>query len=156
MKSFGTTREHFVDQAVNEAAHRLWSRRAFDPSKGDLESYFLSIARNVVRSQLRSEAIRGYTQLLPSDDLAQRVGGSPEPAPRPTPDLLADVMACVAHLSELQQKIVLADLRHRDAIVPARELAEQLGTTSNTIYVARNKAHKKLARLLEARGVSFT
>ena len=49
-----------------------------------------------------------------------------------------------------------ADLRHPDAAVPARDLAEQLETTSNTIYVARNKAHKKLARLLEARGHSFS
>jgi len=153
MKSFGSTREHLVDQAVNDAAHRVWEGGSFDPAKGDLDSYLLSIARNVVRSQLRAEAIRGYTQLLPPN-LAERI--EPEPA-RPSPgDLLANLMACIAHLSDLQQRVVLADLRHPDAIVPARDLAEQLGTTSNTVYVARNKAHKKLARLLEERGVSLT
>lgn len=62
-----------------------------------------------------------------------------------------DVLACMNELSQQQRAVLLADLAAGGS-VSAAKLAQELRTSRNTIYVARNAGRKALRAALLERG----
>jgi RNA polymerase sigma-70 factor (ECF subfamily) len=140
-----------IDEALSQASQRAWRSGArFDPARGSLRAWFYVIALNCARRLL--ECRRRQTSLAFVDDLdnagARAPQRPPEPAPRPSFDQL---YRCIDALPPQQRAVILADLR-ADGTARTDDLAHQLGTTPNAIYVARANGRKALRRALEALG----
>lgn len=78
-------------------------------------------------------------------------GSVAEPPTRAADPFFNDVLACLKELSQQQRNVLLADLAAGGSVSAAR-LAQELRTSCNTIYVARNAGRKALRAALLERG----
>ena len=140
-----------LDVALNTAAHRAWhSIHTFDPKRGSLPAWFLIVTRNCALRELEREAKHRALEL---NDWDQSLVHSDEPMAEPMPSrFLADVRRCVADLPPKQRAVIEADLAAVGDVENAAVLAKQLGTSTNSIYVTRNVARKKLKSALQGLG----
>ena len=67
------------------------------------------------------------------------------------PDYAESLRESIQSLSPLQREVIQADLRSGD-VADTQELARVLKTTTNTIYVTRVHARKKLRIAMRERG----
>ena len=155
LRRFGRKNEHFIEDAMNEAIHRLWNNVSkYDARKGSLNRYIEAIARNCTIAQLRGQALR-QLKFVSDDELESiRCDESVSAAGSHNNPLLADLMACVAELPRMQQHIVLADLRS-DGSAATESLAADLNTSASAIWTARSKAHKRLEHCLRSKGYAL-
>ena len=144
-----------VEEALYAAAHRAWTQIAtHDPARGTLRGWFYTIARRSALKILQREKRQRHEPLSvePASGIQDLLAPSdvrrPEPRDR---RFLADLEACIFLLAPMQRRVVEADLR-AGGIADASELAEELGTTQNSIYVSRSNARKALRRCLAAKG----
>ena len=77
-------------------------------------------------------------------------GGAGTPTRTDDP-FVVDVRACMKELTQQQRTILLADLA-AGGMAPAWRLAEEMHTSRNTIYVARNAGRKAIRAALLRRG----
>ena len=80
------------------------------------------------------------------------------PAASQTPEaspFLATLRDVISTLPRVQRGVIEADLRC-GGVADAGELAAELGTSKNSIYVSRNTARKTLRRVLTERGFEPT
>ncbi len=139
--------EHQMEDALADAAMRLVD--TYDPSKGKpLGGWLLFLADRQAIDTLRREQRHHRQRVdLPESDM---VRGSESP----TQELLdSEFAARVRHimatqLSELEREVMTADIDEGGA-VNAKQLAERLGTDPRSIYTARLRARRKLAKHLE-------
>lgn len=141
-----------IDEAMSTASYNAW--RAIDTyerGKGTLRAWFFVIARNAGRAILRTRQGRRWEPR--SDAIATARADMPraffdeaEPDARQSAFLRA-LRASIARLPRLQRKVIEADLRSGD-VADAEQLASELRTSKNSIYVSRNNARKKLRNLL--------
>jgi DNA-directed RNA polymerase specialized sigma24 family protein len=113
------------------------------------------IARNCA---LRILEVRHRERMLRFvDDLDSAHAAAPAPAdpvPQQTDPFVHDFYRLVETLPPLQRAVVLADLR-AGGMAPAAELAAELQTTTNSIYVSRTNGRKALRAALRERGHEF-
>ncbi|MCR9246344.1 MAG: sigma-70 family RNA polymerase sigma factor [bacterium] len=149
-RSFGTTVNSLeIDDAMSKATFNAWRKvDSFDAGKGTLRAWFFVIARNATVELLRERKRRRWeTRGDAVEELTAR-----EPNTSKMPSAFLDVLRrCIGKLPRLQREIIEADLRTGE-VADATELARQLRTTKNSIYVSRSMARKALRQLLVQQG----
>lgn len=141
-----------IDDALSQASQRVWkSGHRFDPARGTLRAWFYVIARNCARRLLeRQRSDATFRQVDDLDAHARRPSDAAVPTP-PSP-FVQDLRRCIDQLPRLQRAVVLADLAAGGS-APAAELAAELGTSANSVYVSRTNARKALKAALGRLGL---
>ncbi len=147
----GRLGESEIVEILHESAWNVWRRAdRFDPTKGSLGGWFLRIAGNVAIDLLRREG-RQRHELLGSAIDGEARSSTPAPIGPEAQRLQELVHHVVEGLPRLQREILRADLQ-AGGLAESDRLAEELGTSLNSIYVSRSKARRRLARELQALG----
>ncbi|MCA8958796.1 MAG: sigma-70 family RNA polymerase sigma factor [Planctomycetes bacterium] len=157
-----------LEEALYDAADHVWRGiQTFDERRGTLRGWFYAIAHHAGVAILRHDVLRRLGRAY-DVDLAQvssdgrhgigsvSMGGGPGRSDdfgvSPAKALLYSALQdCISCLPPHQREIIQADLRSGD-VADARELAQFLHTTPNSIYVTRFNARKKLKQCLQKRG----
>lgn len=138
-----------IEEVMSVAIYRAWrSAHGYEPAKGGVGEWFFVIAKRAVAEVMRR---RQRGDHVVTDAELDRL---PEPErliPRPQPSFLEALRECVASLPGKQRRIIEADLRCGD-VADASELAAELATSKESIYVLRCVARKTLRKALVARG----
>lgn len=140
-----------IEEAMSAATVRIWKAAGrFDPQKGTLRAWASVIARNAALRILEQRR-KALTVSSPNlDQFAIRIA-NPELPTSSREALHADLRRCIAELPSLQRRILQADLDAGIA-VPAAVLANQFGTSTNSVYVSRQKGRKSLLQAMRALG----
>jgi RNA polymerase sigma factor (sigma-70 family) len=145
-----------IDEALSQASQRIWDAAdRFDAMRGTLPAWFLAIARNCARRVLecrRRHATIPLAETIESEDLSGAAvaidpGHDVTPGTATLSGFLDDLYRCIDQLPPQQRKVVLADLA-AGGTAPTDELAAELRTTPNSVYVSRTNGRKTLAALL--------
>ena len=156
----GTVRKQFGSQLAYGEEHEVLIRTAakvwkyahsFDDTKAKLTTWLVSIA-------LR-EAIDLIAENQPDFDLVGEEvldarffeSGSEEEPTKEDKKVVRDLNLVVSRLPKLQRAIIEADLACGD-VADGERLAELHGTSKNSIYVSRNKAHATIEREMRKMG----
>lgn len=144
-----------IEDALSRASLRVWrAGKSYDPTRGSLAAWLYVISRNCARRVLQlKRRDAGYAYL---DELDSSVAVAPsladaDDAEVPVDRLAADVSFCIESLPPQQRAVLLADLAAGGA-ADTEVLADQLGTSRNSIYVSRNNGRKALRAALLALG----
>ena len=149
LREFHRRAEEAIDEAVSHAALTIARKiEAYDDRRGTLLTWFYTITRNAALTVLRREALwsRRSQVLEPVPDDTSGVPPTDPPAP-----LVEDLWLCIEALSPRQRLVLTADLQ-AGGVADARDLAAELGSTPNAVYVARSKGRAALRDLLRQRG----
>ena len=145
---FGEKHEGAIDEAVSDASCAIWFKALeFDPDRGSLGAWFFSCARNSLRTTLRAERVRPLLQNLELEVLLKSPAEVGVRRSEGIRRMLRQLEAAIARLSDMQRDIILTDLAE-SGVVNNADLAVKWETSTNSIHVSRNKAHKRLARIL--------
>ncbi len=155
-KRYGDSlQEHERELALNTALIKVWRHaRSIKLGRGSLGGWFLRIAQRCAIDILNRELGRREDVLAldpeadPVDDCAQ---ADDEEADARVRKRLQDLDDVIEGLGRVQQAIVKADLAAGGQADNAR-LAAQHGTSLNSIYVSRNKAHEAIRKGMQQRG----
>ncbi|HEX5054412.1 MAG TPA: sigma-70 family RNA polymerase sigma factor [Planctomycetota bacterium] len=140
-----------LDEVMSLASIRAWQAAArFDETRGTLRAWLSVIARNCALRLLEG---RRRSPLEPQGKVDYVM---PQPLEVEAPSaerqrLIVDVTRCLNRLPAMQRAVLRADLDAGDA-VPADELAQRLGTSTNSIYVSRLKGRRSLRAALQGLG----
>lgn len=138
-----------IDDALNQAALRAWrAGHRYDPKKGTLRAWFFTITRNCALRTLRAKTQLGLTFVDNLDFLTPRTGGLSTQNPK-RQKFIRELHRLIETLPGQQRAVILADLAAGGA-ADTKQLALDLDTTPNSIYVSRAKARKFLRSSLEA------
>lgn len=148
----GALQEGELDEAFSVAIFNIWRfADRYEEDKGKLSSWCIRIAQTSAQSILRRET-KYRAKNLEYDAAYDPAGDPPEDtvvADEPESDPRLDVLPkAIEALPPLQRAIIKADLA-AGGVADARRLAEIHGTTINSIYVSRTKAHENLKRQVE-------
>ncbi len=145
---FGEKHDEAIDESISDAACTIWSKaNEFDPNRGSLGVWFSGCARNSLLTTLRAECIRPLLRDLELEELLDTPDAMGVRRSKGLRRLLGQLEVAISRLSDMQQDIILTDLAERGVVNDA-DLASKWETSSDGIHVSRNKAHKKLARML--------
>lgn len=155
-RSFGDSLSaHEIEAAMNHAAYRAWrSADSFAADRGSLRAWFFVIARNATLEILRDQRRRRWETRGDDVDLIATTGAGgteDESAESPPKRFLEVLRQCIRKLPRMQRRIIEADLLTGD-VADAGELAKELRTTKNSIYVSRSMARKTLKTSLLEHG----
>lgn len=143
--------ESDMDDVMNKAAYRAWRGvTTYSPQRGSLRAWFFVIARNAALETLRERQRRPLETRGSDIEQVAMPADAPE-APAPAAAFLETLHRCIEALPPKQRQIIRADLQSGD-IADAGELAANLDTTRNSIYVLRSLARKTLRRALTENG----
>lgn len=144
-----------VDEAISRAAMKIWGRPdKFDASLGNLASWFYQLSEwallDVNRRERRHR--RKHPLIVDGFDIPTACDDAADPLPaKGQRQELEDLQFVIEHkLKGNQQAIILADML-ADGTADAASLAERLGTTKNSIYVSRTKAHDNIEKFMKER-----
>jgi DNA-directed RNA polymerase specialized sigma24 family protein len=128
---------------LTNAVSRAWQYGdSYDPARS-LKSWFLRIVQTQTIDMVKDVIEhRGVALNLNRHD---RPEACDEPIDKKTKQRIDALERCIEKLEGNQQAIVRADLA-TDDVAGAARLAEKLGTTTNSIYVSRNKARENLKK----------
>lgn len=137
----------WAEDATQETLLRAWTHPdAMSPTRGDPRPWLLTVARNVVRDQVRARSAR------PQEVGGQLLEGNAEPAVEDLDELLQSwvVGDCLAALSP-DHRAVLVETFYRGRSV--RQAAAVLGVPEGTVKSRTYYALRALRVALEERGV---
>ena len=156
-REFRGLREAESEEAMNAAAMAAWqAAESYDETRGTVRAWFYVIARNAALGILRREARERRRAEVMTPERVKRLATVPEvSSPERPPEFHAHLWSCVGKLPRLQRAIIEADLQAGHGLREAAELASELDTSKNSIYVSRSIARKSLRRCLESRGYRF-
>jgi RNA polymerase sigma factor (sigma-70 family) len=157
-----------IDDVASQASVRAWrSAGTFDLRRGSIGAWFFAIARNCALRYLETKRRTAPFALVENlDSTAAAAQASLTGAAAPAGELgelgeasdlraasgfLKDVRACIDALPPQQRDVMLADLR-AGGTANAAELAAQLHTTKNSVYVSRTNGRKALRAAMQKRG----
>jgi RNA polymerase sigma factor (sigma-70 family) len=138
-----------LDDAIGTAIANIWQARlTFDPSHGTLRAWLFVIARNCALNLLATRrvdtvSIEDIHLLMP--DLRCSVAEAERLR------LSLDVQRCLASMPARMRTVLNADLA-AGGTAPTPALAQRLGTTIGTIYVARSRGRLILRQELHRLG----
>lgn len=152
MKKYGRViSDADIDAILYEAAFKTFqSISTYDDRKGKISTWFTRIAVNAAIDFLRQEK-RSHNINLPSE---LQSGIVPTPISPERQKVLSDMKKIIEKLPPMQRTIIEADLA-AGGTASAEFLANKFGNTQNSIFVSRNKAHKKIKEELESLGHYF-
>lgn len=141
------------DEALNWAIYCIWRfADRYDETKGQFPSWCIRITQRAAQSVLRRETKfcsknleynDSYDPAAPNNEDSDEKQVFDDHDPR-----WGRVLTAIDILPPLQKAIVQADLAAGGA-ANAQRLAELHGTTKNSIYVSRQKAHENLKRRVD-------
>lgn len=150
-KATGYLRKHYgddlcdadIDAVIYQSAARAWKYgHSFDPAKS-LKSWFMRIVQrqaiDIINDKTEHEGV-GFDL-----DRHDRPHECDEPLNAKTKQRIEDLDRCIEKLERLQKAIILADLKSDD-VAGADRLAKIHRTSTNSIYVSRNKARANLKK----------
>ena len=151
---------HVADDAFQEATTKVWqSVETFDDARGSLGSWFLAIARNAALDLRRHEGRRAHKSLDAMEGFdpvwdcdGDDTGSDEEVSPTRLDAMRAVLLEILDTLSPLQQRIVMRDAEHPTGKAEAADLADEFGSTANSIRGNRSKAWKTIGEELAKRG----
>lgn len=134
-----------ADDVTQEVFMRFWrSRHSYDPQKGSVSTYLMSIARGVVFDTLTEERERRRAER--GDD-----SGPAPPVNAPlTPEMLERFAKCFAALSAERQVVLLlwaTDLSFEEIREQTESFTGERKTVGN-LRVIKHRAHEALMRCL--------
>jgi DNA-directed RNA polymerase specialized sigma24 family protein len=141
------------DEAFNRAIHNIWRfADRYHEGKGQLPSWCIRIAQNAAKSVLRREMSfcsknREYEDDFDPADPSNENDGTAQLF-GPDDQRWEYVLKAIDTLPALQKAIIQADLA-ADGTADAQRLTEIHGTSKNSIYVSRNKAHENLKKRVD-------
>ena len=150
---------HEVEDALSQAAVRVWRAAvSYDPCRGTLGAWLFVIAQNCARHSIEAKQRHARLKFVadldgmpaPSDGavfVPQRRG----PGSKPPRKLLRAMWRCIDDLAPQQRAVLRADFA-AGGIAPAAQLAAELQTTRNSIYVSRNNGLKALRAAMQDLG----
>lgn len=151
VQKFGERCEGTIEESLSDAALTIWFRAdEFDHNRGTLGAWFFSCARNALRTVLRAERIRPLLESLDLEELLNLPAENRVPRSERLRRMLCRLESAVEALSDMQRDIILTDLAEGEAVKNA-DLAQKWETSTNSIHVSRNKAIKRLARMMGRR-----
>lgn len=158
-KEFARVLDHQeIDDAVSQASVRIWRAGGrFDPTRGSLGAWFLTIARNCARRVLEAKKRHAALTLVEDLDSSATAADRGEPRVADSADesaFLRDVRKCIDALAPQQRAVLLADLAAGGS-APTDELAQRLNTSRNSIYVSRNMGRRALCAAMAKLGHTF-
>lgn len=147
---YGTTVQQCdIDEAVNRAILRLWQKAGnFDKRMGDLGAWLYIMAESALIDVYRREKKhRRRHPVLPDEyDTPEDCENESHELTKDEKKELKDMENIIENkLPKLQKAVIKADLLVGDTADGA-SLAEIHGTSKNSIYVSRNKAHEAIRR----------
>lgn len=135
-----------IDAVLFESADRAWRYgNTYDP-KQSLKSWFMRIAQRQALTLINEKKERREVEF--SLDNHDRPEVCDDPIDKKTKQRIEDLERCIERLEGNQQVIIREDLKSED-VADAARLAHMLGTTTNSIYVSRNKARTNLKKCVE-------
>jgi len=145
--------EHERDEAFNWAIHNIWRfAERYHEGKGKLASWSFRITQRAAQSVIRRETSfcsknREYEDDFDPADSSSENDGTAQLF-GPDDPRWEHVLKAIDTLPALQKAIIQADLA-ADGTADAQRLAEIHGTSKNSIYVSRNKAHENLKKRVD-------
>jgi RNA polymerase sigma-70 factor (ECF subfamily) len=140
-------REDAAD-VLQDAVHSAWKHRGrFDPGRGDVRAWFLTIVRNRCLDTLRRRA-RRRQEVVELTELADPRAASPDQAAADS-EQAAAVRGCLADLPSEQREILLLRDFH-DLSYAA--IAQMLGLPKGTVMSRLHRARGELCRRLREKG----
>jgi len=160
----GFLRKYFAAQAedaLQEALKKVLTLiDTFDDTKGNVGAWFLTIARNAALDLIDREKKHQHVDYDDAGGIADPVWAVDESEEDDEPydpraldkdrELLSEILGT---LSPMQRQILVRDAAHRDGLVPAADLADELESTANSVRANRAKAWKAVAEQLTKRGL---
>lgn len=142
-----------IEDALSRASLRVWrAGKSYDPARGSLATWLYVISRNCARRVLeikrRDSALTFVDNLDSGCNLPTTLDSDPA---RKHDRFAEDVRGCIESLPPQQRAVLLADLA-AGGTADTEILAEQLGTSRNSVYVSRNNGRKALRNALMALG----
>ena len=147
---------HDVDDVLFEAILRVWNHRhRYNYRAGSLAAWVAAIGLNVARDRLRKDARHRHEALLTDLQMepvaSNRHAGQDANGQEQRSEVLECLRAVIGQLPPLQRAIVEADLA-AGGVADGQELASQLGTSTNAVYVHRSRARNKIRSEMRKRG----
>lgn len=148
-----------IDEAMSTASYNAWRAiDTYEPGRGTLRAWFFVIARNAGRAILRNRQGR---QWEPRSDAIAHAAAASQPSSHDKTEsnarqsaFLAALRLSIERLPRLQRSVIEADLRTGD-VADAEQLATELKTSKNSIYVSRSSARKNLRKSLGELGFDY-
>jgi RNA polymerase sigma-70 factor (ECF subfamily) len=123
-----------AEDLVQELFLRIWNRaQHFDPNKGSVGVWILSIARNMAIDHMRSARSRFSTKLRPIEDAEHRIEkNAPGSRPESAIDDVRTVQSAFSYLNQKQKQVLeLAYFEGLSQSEIAAKLSEPLGTVKS-------------------------
>jgi RNA polymerase sigma factor (sigma-70 family) len=143
-----------LEDAFYDALAELWSSRLqLDAARGSLRSYFYGIMRHCLLQYTRQELRRRGSEAGGVDIetlTAPATAGERDTSPR-----LEIVRRCLEELPEPYRTIARLDAWCYPAPTPATTVAEITGLPPQHVRVYRQRARRKLRKLLEEQGLDL-
>jgi RNA polymerase sigma factor (sigma-70 family) len=150
-----------IDEAISQATVRVWrSNSHFDPERGSLGAWFFVVARNCARRLLESK-LRQQAEPLSASLAANEGADGSTSGPhsgsgdatdvKATPTWEVDLYKCIDSLPPQQRAVMLLDLAAGGNAVGS-EVARELGTSVNSVYVSRANGRRTARLAMEALG----
>lgn len=144
-----TVQQADIDEAVNRAILKLWQKAGnYNKKLGDLGAWLYIIAESALIDVYRREKKhRMRHPILPDEfDAPEQCETEPEQLTNEEKRELKELNNIIENkLPKLQKAIIKADLLV-GGTADAASLAETHGTSKNSIYVSRTKAHETIRR----------
>ena len=136
-----TRDQSIAEDLVQELFIRIWNRaRDFDPQKGKLSVWILSIARNIAIDHVRSAQARFQTRLRPIDQTDQLSFSYKPQEPESTIDNAKAVKQAFSDLNSNQRKVLeMAYFEGFSQSEIAAHLQEPLGTVKSWMRSAMGR-----------------
>jgi RNA polymerase sigma-70 factor, ECF subfamily len=154
----GTVEEDILEDAVHRAAFTVWRKAdRYDDSKASLGGFFYACAwREVINILREGERATLVSQEALDEDLPDRQAAivDIEQIEELSPDKQKrneDLLEIIESLPGNQRAIMKADLA-AGCNADNAYLAKVLGSSKNSVYVSRNKAHEKIRQEMRKRG----
>ncbi len=145
-----------IGEAFDAATMKIWENAGkFDSSRGSMGGWFLRIAQREAQTIISREIEyhAAHATLTPEMDPAGACppDEEPEEKDKKTDKRVEDLRQVIDTLPTMQKAIIEADMAAGEPANAGR-LATELGTSKNSIYVSRNKAHETIRKAMQQRG----
>lgn len=143
----GERDRHAIDEAINDAALRLWQHpEVIQPARGSVHAWLRAVSRIMylrIKHHRESHLCEGT-----GDEVFDSAGTfcSEQSTQEEVPLIARLVREAMASMSPFERVIIEEDLAQPSLRTPTAELAEKHGIKPGTARTLRHRAHKRIDR----------